>query len=206
MDDVREVVFSSKGLRLDGLLEGPPGRRGAVITHPHPLFGGNMYNNVVQALNRGYREAGFTTLRFNFRGAGMSEGRFDEGIGEQDDVKAALDYLEEQGVLPLDLAGYSFGAWVSALALAKLPRVARLIMVSPPVAMLDFDFLGYDPRIKLVVAGSRDDIAPGDRIETLVKEWNPDATFRMIPGADHFYGGSTGEITRVLKELMKSGA
>jgi alpha/beta superfamily hydrolase len=99
------VHFPASSLQLEGLLSLASGDKGVVITHPHPLYGGDMHNNVVDTLARVYRQHGYTTLRFNFRGVGGSQGHYDEGEGEQEDIKAALDYLLGQGKTRLDLAG-----------------------------------------------------------------------------------------------------
>ena len=151
-----EVVIRAEGLQLEGLLENVAGDSGVVVTHPHPQYGGDMHNNVVDAIVGAYRKNGYSTLRFNFRGVGASKGAFDNGIGEQEDVRAAIAYLSELGKKNIDLAGYSFGAWVNALGLETFEQVSRMIMVSPPVGLLDFDPVASDSRIKLVIAGSRD--------------------------------------------------
>ncbi|MCP4668948.1 MAG: alpha/beta hydrolase [Deltaproteobacteria bacterium] len=196
------VFFQSQGVKLEGLMTNAPGERGVVITHPHPLYGGNMHNNVVASLVKVYWEEGYSTLRFNFRGAGQSEGNYDEGAGEQEDVKAALAYLDGLGKPSIDLAGYSFGAWVNALGLKDFDLVKRTIMVSPPVNFMDFSFLEYDSKIRLVIAGSDDDIGPPDMIKNMIKKWNPKVQFNIIQGADHFYGGKTGEIEKIIRDFL----
>ena len=106
----KQIRFLSGDIEIEGLLYSSEGNKGVVITHPHPLYGGNMYNNVVKALVRIYQLAGYSTLRFNFRGVGLSKGTYGNGIGEQEDVRAALLYLAQEGKQSLDLAGYSFGS------------------------------------------------------------------------------------------------
>src|SRR4030042_1538427 len=133
MTEKRVSFGEADGLKLEGLLEELPGGKGVVITHPHPLYGGTMHNNVVKAVAAAYQDKGYSTLRFNFRGVEKSEGDFDNGVGEQEDIKAALEYLSHLDKKQLDLAGYSFGAWVIALGLEKYERVKRVVMVSPPV-------------------------------------------------------------------------
>ena len=178
--------FRSGKLRIEGLLEKASDTHAVVITHPHPLYGGNMDNTVVIALRRAYSRRGFSTLRFNFRGVGESEGRFDNGVGERQDVSAALGFLSGLGITAIDLAGYSFGAWVNAGLNAGFKR---MVMVSPPVAFIEFDPPAPIPNLRLIVTGGRDDIAPARMISTHRAQWNPDAAFEVIPDADHFYTG-----------------
>jgi len=197
------VLFKSIDMNMEGLLHDMQGDKGVVITHPHPLYGGNMHNNVVESLARMYQLAGYSTLRFNFRGVGSSEGEYDNGLGEQEDVKAALHYLTRRGKRVLDLAGYSFGSWVNALAISKVDTVDRIVMISPPVAFMNFNSVGLTPQIKLVVAGSQDQIAPPEVIEKILTSWNPEAHLVVIDGADHFYVGYTGKLESVLAAYLK---
>ncbi len=195
------IFFPSEGLRIEGLLEEGAGEKAVVITHPHPLYGGDMHNNVVEAMTAAYRKAGYTTLRFNFRGVGQSEGQYGEGIGEQKDVEAALAFLRAKG--GIDLAGYSFGAWVIGLGLERYDSAERVIMVSPPVTFIDFSSLGYDPRIRLVIAGSHDEFGRPDMIQEMVMKWNPEAILETIQGADHFYWGKTGEVQEIIGRFLE---
>ena len=197
-----KIHFNSGDLELEGLLNRRDGEKGVVVTHPHPLYGGDMQNNVVTTIARAYQNLGYSTLRFNFRGVGNSQGRYSDGHGEQKDVKAALDYLVSVGCCDLDLAGYSFGAWVNAMGLGKYPEVRRLNMVSPPAAFMDFSGLGLTPRIRLVVSGSRDDIAPPAMIREMINTWNHDAEFRVIEGADHFYGGYEEDLFQIIHRFL----
>ena len=196
------VFIPSKGLRLEGLMDGTPGEEAVVVTHPHPIYGGEMHNNVVESVIRAYQRQGHSTLRFNFRGVGQSEGGFDQGVGEQDDVRAALEYLGEMGKVSIDLAGYSFGAWVNAMGLGSYSQATRMIMISPPVNFMDFSSLDYSPTIRLVITGSEDDIAPPGMIKEMLPQWNRDADFKIIQGADHFYWGKTREIERAIESLL----
>lgn len=200
-----QIFFHSGELKIEGLLENLQGEKGLVVTHPHPLYGGEMRNNVVEAITQAYCEQGYSTLRFNFRGVGKSEGSYEDGKGEQEDVKAALNFFAGLGKRRIDLAGYSFGAWVNALGAAKLEHVRRILMVSPPVNFVNFDFLKYNPKIQLVIVGDRDDIAGHKAIEKLMPNWNPDAPLRIIKGADHFYGGYTDALKAVIRESLERG-
>lgn len=199
----KPIFFEVKGLKLEGMLEELQGEKGVAISHPHPLYGGSMHNNVVKAVARAYQQKGYSTLRFNFRGVENSEGDFNNGVGEQDDVQAALRHL---GKKHMDLAGYSFGAWVNALGLGKFEEAGRLIMVSPPVSFIDFAFLKHNPKIKLVVCGTRDEIADYKTVERMLPKWNDQALFRVIQGADHFYSGYEEELIEIVGEFLKTSA
>lgn len=197
-----KIRFHSKGLSIEGLLNMQGGERGVVITHPHPLYGGTMHNQVVETLVTIYQDKGFSTLRFNFRGAGDSEGSYDHGKGEKEDVRSALRYLYDNGKRQLDLAGYSFGAWVNARIDDSESTIQRIIMISPPVTFLDFSFLSFNPKIEAVVTGGKDDIAAVDRIRSFIYTWNPEARLEVIEGADHFYSGKIGQLKSVLSRLI----
>jgi len=197
------IFFDSGGLNIEGLLENLPGERAVVVAHPHSLYGGTMHNNVVKAVAHAYQEEDYSTLRFNFRGVENSEGEFGNGQGEQEDVKGALRHLESLGKSRIDLAGYSFGAWVNALGLDKFEEAQRLIMVSPPVSFIDFGFLQYSPKIQLVICGTRDEIAEYKQVEKMLPKWNDEAVFRVVQGADHFYSGCEEELIDIIGRFLR---
>lgn len=197
-----KISFLSNELLIEGLVCIQKGERGVVITHPHSLYGGSMYNQVVETLVEVYQERGFSTLRFNFRGVEGSEGSYDEGKGEQEDVRSALRYMHERGKKNIDLAGYSFGAWVNVKTNDTHSLCNRIVMISPPVDFLDFSFLSFNPKIWLVVAGGSDDIAPADTIANLINIWNSKAYLEVIEGADHFYTGKIGTLRSTLSHLI----
>ena len=191
------ITFESDGFQLQGLLH-RAGKTGVVVTHPHPLYGGNMYNPVVETITRAFQHKGYTTLRFDFRGVGNSQGSYDKGTGEKKDTCRALAYLSRVHIEKLCLAGYSFGAWVNARIRPADAPVSEMIMVSPPVAFMDFDPPQEIPHLKLVVSGSRDDIAPVHMIRERMPSWNPTTPFEIIAGADHFFSGHTDILTSTL--------
>lgn len=197
----KSVTFESNGHRLEGLLS--PGRETAVvITHPHPLYGGDMHNPVVETICAAYQSRGWTTLRFNFRGVGHSGGRYGEGLEEQEDVCRAVAYLKTQRYRAVTLSGYSFGAWVNAhCAAIHLPDM-ELTMVAPPTAFMDFRTVAQIPGLSTVVAGSRDDIAPPDMLARMVPLWNPRARLEILPGADHFFSAHLGALRMALEKLL----
>jgi hypothetical protein len=180
------IFFTSGKLRIEGKIAAASSTRAAIITHPHPLYGGDMDNPVVTALQRAYSRHGFSTLRFNFRGVGESRGRYDDGTGERQDVAAALALMTDRGMTSIDLAGYSFGSWVNT---GLSTGFQRMLMVSPPVAFMSFDPPAPIPTLHLIVTGGRDEIAPAHMISTYKNQWNPKAAFEVLPDADHFYTG-----------------
>jgi len=198
----KQVTIDSDGLQLYGLLHRGTTDCGVLITHPHPLYGGDMFNPVVETVADAYRKCGHTTLRFNFRGVGKSQGSFDDGNGERRDVSASLARLKEIGVTHIDLAGYSFGAWVNALPGDGAGLIRHIIMISPPVAFIEFSPEIVLPALKLVVTGSRDEIAPEPLVRKNLLTWNSAARFELIEGADHFYFGYLEALESILVDHL----
>jgi alpha/beta superfamily hydrolase len=192
------IIFSAGDYRIEGRLGKEETDTGVVITHPHPQYGGDMDNPVVSAIMQAYRQCGHTTLRFNFRGVGQSQGSYADGIGEQEDALAALLYLKDLGIKHLHLAGYSFGAWVNAQVNQRDNDIETMVMVSPPVAFIGFDSIEKIDSLKLIITGSRDDIAPADLIRKQIPGWNPETRFEIIDGANHFYFGYIDQLREVL--------
>lgn len=193
------ISFKSDGLAIDGRLALADTNRAVVITHPHPLYGGDMQNPVVQSIKTACQRKGYATLRFNFRGVGRSEGRYDEGRGEINDLRAAVNLLRKKGIDRIDLAGYSFGTWINA-GIAKEFPMQTMVMVAPPVAMLKFEKDHPLPGLKLVITGSEDEFAPPRLVQPMIRHWNPDARFQTIDGADHFFFGYLDELEKILFE------
>jgi alpha/beta superfamily hydrolase len=198
-----KVTILSEGHKIEGLLYKKSALQGAVMTHPHPLYGGNMHNNVVVTVTRVYQKMGYTTLRFNFRGVGGSQGNYGDGVGEQQDVRAAIAYLQGMGMTSIDLAGYSFGAWVNAHLNCKETDITNMVMVSPPVAFIAFNSIKTMDCLRLIVTGSRDEIAPAEIIRQAYPNWNSTAQFEAIEGADHFYGGYLDKLEDVLERCIQ---
>lgn len=167
-----------------------PAGRVALVLHPHPLYGGTMHNPVVFRCARSLEEAGFETLRINFRGVGESTGAHDQGRGETDDARAALDFLLEQAPAARDVvvAGYSFGAMVGLRLGCADTRVTRLIAIGTPAGMADLSCLAGCAKPKLFVHGERDDVAPLATLEALLAgRVAPPHELRVVPGAGHFF-------------------
>lgn len=200
---IERVTFRAGELALEGLLERPDEVRawgGAVFCHPHPLYGGNMHNNVVARVTPELTRAGLAVLRFNFRGVGRSQGAYAEGDGEQEDARAALAWLagaEGMAGRPLVAIGYSFGAAVASRAVCEAPGVAALICIALPVGFGDFDFeylRGCAPFPKLFLAGSQDDICPVPTLRELVGTLPDPKSLVVLDGTDHFFHSREPEL------------
>ena len=144
----------------------------ALMLHPHPQHGGTMNNKVVYALYQAFARRGMAVLRFNFRGVGRSQGKFDRGEGELSDAAAALDWL--QGVNPNAtgcwIAGFSFGAWIGMQLLMRRPEITGFVAVAPPANLYDFGFLAPCPASGLVLQGNVDDVVPHESVDKLVQK------------------------------------
>jgi len=194
------VFFRSGKLSIQGLYASSDGEKGVVITHPHPQMGGSMRNNVVDALVSTFYQNGFSTLRFNFRGVGLSEGVYDNGIGEREDVKGAIDFLAEKGKKGIFLTGYSFGAWVNTRLIANQDFLSDAIMVSPPIDFVEFDFSGLEGKVGLVICGDRDQFCPVARLRRIAEEIG--CRLEIVNEADHFYFGREDGINSYLNEYL----
>ena len=182
-----------------------PVAAGAVITHPHPLYGGSMDNNVVWTAVRAFGDRGWSTLRFNFRGVGKSTGVHGGGFQEVEDITAAAVFLQSRVSGPCFLVGYSFGAAVAARALLQGLEVAGAVLISPPIAFMDLSFLSETPGLVLMVAGDRDDLCPLADLERLFQERQPPVDLKVVPRADHFYSGKEEELYKILREYPLPG-
>jgi alpha/beta superfamily hydrolase len=202
MMNEERVFFKSGDLRIEGLYAPGEGSGGVVITHPHSQMGGSMMNNVVDALVSAFHDHRYSTLRFNFRGVGGSEGTFDDGVGEQNDVQGAIAFLKEKGLNDIVLAGYSFGAWVNSRFLAGFDGLSDVIMVSPPIDFVEFDFSHLKGKCGLVICGDRDQFCPIHSLEGKIGELG--CRLEIVKGADHFYFGTEQAIMDYLSDYLKS--
>lgn len=204
-----KVFFPSGGVQLEGLLsvhEALSVKGGLILCHPHPQYGGDMHNTVISiAVEAGFQE-GFSTLRFNFRGVGESEGTYGEGIGEQEDVKAAIDFFSARQNDPhrlLIVLGYSFGAWAGLPVAMKDERINGLIAIAPPLQMMDFEFLKGSKKEKLVIAGTRDIFSPAPVLEKWFQALSDPKSLSIVQGADHFFSFHQKHLAVPLKEFLK---
>jgi alpha/beta superfamily hydrolase len=202
-------------------LEGPAGRleallnmgsdnptQAALVCHPHPVYGGTMHNKVVFHTMKALNSFGFPVLRFNFRGAGLSEGEHDHGQGEVDDVRTALDWLEKEYQQPIIFAGFSFGAAVGLRAACPDSRVRALIALATPVAPIDeraydYDYLRSCTKPKLFVSGSRDQFGPRSQLEPLVASLPEPKKLVLIEAGDHFFEGRLRELRETIEGWLK---
>jgi len=206
MPQDRTDTFPSGSLTLEGILHLPSEipAPGIVVCHPHPMYGGDMHNNVVSAICNVALENGIAALRFNFRGAGASEGSYDNGIGEQDDVRAALTYL--QALTEIDgesiaLAGYSFGAAVAVRAAASADLRA-FIAVSLPTMMLLQGVRLVCPA--LFVSGDEDEYSDPGELRAFVRGLGPQAELKLLPGLGHFWFGVEHELKNIVEPFLKA--
>lgn len=204
------VTFPSGDLTLEGLLAKPEGLkpvRGGVVCHPHPLYGGSMYNNVVDAVLEAMWSLGWATLRFNFRGVGQSEGEHGGGAGEANDAIAAMEFLTAQaGVQPEGavLAGYSFGAMAAVAAAPRMKGLGALVLVALPIRMADPAVLKAFGKPIVLAAGDSDTYCPAAQLEALHKDLGTRSQIKIIAGADHFFGGYEGELAQAIGAMLKA--
>jgi len=194
------VFFRADDLQIEGLYGASGSQRGAVIAHPHPQMGGSMNNSVVEALVQVYSLKGVSTLRFNFRGVGRSEGYYDNGDGEQADLIGASAFLNERNKNEIMLAGYSFGAWIITRLLKRRDQFSNVILVSPPIDYFDIDFSGLEERIGLVICGENDQFSNAQKLKDISEK----IKFKLytVQGADHFYWGREGEIAAAIGKYL----
>jgi len=209
---LRHVTFPCGDIHLEGVLHVPAGlgpRPAAVVCHPHPLYGGDMWNNVVTAICDALVADGMVSLRFNFRGVGESGGSYGAGQSERDDVRAALAFLASQPEVDatrLCLAGYSFGALV-ALQTDFTP-LSALAAVSPPLGGDALSRLGLRCPT-LFVFGGRDGVAPAANLERLGARLPEGSKVVVVPEADHFWWGlearAASEVATFCAERTRAG-
>ena len=193
--------FESGGLRLEGALHQGAGNLCAVVLHPHPQFGGDMDNHVVMAICEAMAERGATTLRFNSRGTGASEGAYDAGRGEVEDAKVAVKMLREKHPdAKFLLAGYSFGAIIAGNAAGDV-RPDALVLVAPPAAIAPMPHVDDDWPV-LLITGERDAVAPPDVLRALQ---GPNRRVVIVPGVDHSWRPGIDELSVELTSFMERG-
>ena len=191
--EIRSLFLPGPAGKLEALLNtgSPRATHAALLCHPHPLHGGTMHNKVVYNAMKALNGLGLPVLRFNFRGAGLSEGTHDRGHGEIADVRAGLDWLDEQFHLPLLFAGFSFGAAVGLRASCPYSRVAALIALGTPVEvegrLYTYNFLQHCAKPKLFISGAHDPFGPLPELQKLISMAAEPKKLVVIEGAGHFF-------------------
>jgi alpha/beta superfamily hydrolase len=203
---IRSFFLAGGAGRLEALLNAgsPTATHAAIVCHPHPLFGGTLHNKVVFHAMKALNSFGFPVLRFNFRGTGLSEGEHAKGVGEIEDVRVGLDWLEREFALPIIFAGFSFGAAVGLRAAYDDPRVMALIGLGVPAVPIDdriydFEFLRHSAKPKLFVSGSRDQFGPAGKLEALIATVAEPKKLVRIEAGDHFFEGRLREMRETIE-------
>ncbi len=203
--DARLVRFpTADGLALEGRLRPAARERAVVLCHPHPLYGGSMLTPVILTAEQAFQEAGYTTLAFNFRGVGGSEGSHGEGRAETADVAGALDHLADTlgGPPPtLAIAGYSFGCAVGGRVAAADPRVTWFLGIAPPLDRDDFAFLREVPGPVALIAGRHDPYCDPARLEALAASLPRRPWLRLLD-TDHFFAGALDALAAGCREAI----
>jgi len=195
--------------RLEALLNAgaADATHAALVCHPHSLYGGTLHNKVVFHAMKALSHFGFPVLRFNFRGAGRSQGEHDQGRGEVEDVHSALDWLHREFRLPIVFAGFSFGASTGLRAACPDARAVALISVGTPVAdegrTYHYRFLESCAKPKLFVSGSRDEYGPREVLEQIVAKAAEPERLVLVEGGNHFFAGHLTEMRKAIEDWVR---
>jgi alpha/beta superfamily hydrolase len=207
---IRSLFLEGPAGRLEALLNAGDDKatHAALVCHPHPLFGGTLHNKVVFHTMKALNGFGFPVLRFNFRGAGLSQGEHDHGGGEREDVMTALNWLNQEFHLPLIFAGFSFGAAVGLPVACEDDRVKPMIGLGLPVAPIDdraynFDFLQTCTKPKLFVSGTRDQFGSPAQLRALIDTVAEPKQLVLIEAADHFFEGRLKELRDAIEAWVQ---
>ena len=198
---------SARGINPDGLVESGRSdgrvRAAVVFAHPHPQYGGTMHTKVVYQTAKALARIGCCVLRFNFRGAGRSAGTFDDGQGEREDFRAALEFMRARYPgAPLWAGGMSFGAWVGLTVGAADPRVAALIGIAMPIDRYDFTPVAESETPKFFIHGERDEVCPLKQMREFYARAHDPKELVVIDSADHLFDGKVGEVADAIEDLL----
>ncbi len=205
---IESLLLDGPAGKLEALLEEPDDqtpREAALICHPHPQYGGTMHNKVVYRMARGIRRAGAVALRFNYRGVNRSEGGYDEGIGEAEDARAALDYLRSRyPELPFSLAGFSFGSRIILKLGCEFAEATRLIAAGYP-ASLDGG-VGSDlctvPRF--FIQSTHDEFGPVPAMDAYFQNLSGPKQLIWVEAADHFFAGALDDLEEAVLRVAQN--
>ncbi len=208
--DIKSFFIPGPQGQLEALLNSgaADAAHAALVCHPHPLHGGTVHNKVVYNTMKALSARGFPVLRFNFRGAGLSQGMHDAGRGEVEDARAALDWLHNEFHLPIISAGFSFGAAVVLRASCGDSRVHGCISLGTPVVVehrtYTYGFLKTCTMPKLFISGSRDHFSPEPELRSIVAGAAPPKHLVVIEGADHFFVGKLEQLRQEIDSWLNA--
>jgi hypothetical protein len=209
MTSSTKLFFDGPAGKLEGLWRsgGHPDnfQKATILCHPHPVYGGTMENKIVARCARDISGGGIETLRFNFRGAGQSDGAFDSGRGERDDLRAAIDFvLGKSPQARLAIVGFSFGAWIGLEVGRSHPSVDVLVAIAPPVRMFEFPPLEASSRRKLVVYAGRDQYTAPEATRKWIEGLAPPVESYFVPDVDHFFDNRVDEVAAKVAAFVSS--
>jgi alpha/beta superfamily hydrolase len=208
-----DIMIAGSAGRLEGRYTHAkkPGAPVALLLQPNPQRGGTMNNKIIYTMYQSFVAMGFSTLRFNFRGVGRSQGEFGHGEGELSDAASALDWLQSvnPGAKNIWVGGFSFGSWIGMQLLMRRPEIDSYISIAPPANIYDFNFLAPCPNEGLIVQGDKDQVVNIESVQKLVDKLRdqrgPEGVdYRVIEGAGHFFNneGETELLTRYINEYI----
>ena len=205
------ITFPCGDISLEGVWHLPEANSptpAIIVCHPHPLYGGDMNNNAVFAICEAVAERGIAALRFNFRGVGNSGGAYGDGIDEQEDVTAALDYVAASPNIDtrrVGLAGYSFGTGVIVPVAVKDSRVQLIALVSPALSDASWKQLKTYSKPRFLISGEHDFVIPVAQFRQHVNEMAEPKQWEVVAGADHFWGGYEDQIAPKIARFFADG-
>jgi len=205
-----EVIFNGPEGRLEGRYNHSKQASApvALILHPHPQHGGTMNNKVVYNLYQTFVRRGFSTLRFNFRGVGRSQGIFDNGQGELSDAASALDWMQSHNPNSQEcwISGFSFGAWIAMQLMMRRPEISGFISIAPPAGQHDFSFLAPCPSSGLILHGDKDEVVPLASVDKLnqklASQKNITIDYQVVKGCGHFFTDQLDTLTRRVGDYL----
>lgn len=205
-----EIIFNGPAGRLEAKYSHSkvPNAPLALVLHPHPEHGGTMNNKITYMMHQAFMQRGFSTMRFNFRGVGKSQGVFDKGEGELSDAATALDWMQEinKNAPYVWVAGFAFGAWIGMQLLMRRPEIQGFISVAPPANIYDFAFLAPCPSSGLIIQGGADNVVPKAPVDKLVEKLQAqkgiEIDYRVIKDANHFFHDKCDDLIMNMHDHM----
>lgn len=205
---LQSIFLAGPAGKLEALLEEPDSNyeitKAVVFCHPHPQYGGNMHNKVLYRMVKAARAEGTAVLRFNFRGVGSSSGVYDGGVGERDDLRAAILYMRDRySGIPLVTGGFSFGAWVSLCVACRDPLIANVIAVGTPVNNRDWSILRACSCPKHFVHSTRDQFGSRENMDRVFADCAEPKEISWISAADHFFSDALESLEEAVRRILK---